>query len=111
MNTCETNCSQVREAASFRIVQVGRLQDICGRQRGKIRKHIRLYLWGPRSTQGLYWKHSENKGSRVAAFAFVNPVIVNTVGPLIIESLCERQRVSTGALRAPDDLLVVQMKV
>ena len=36
---------------------------------------------------------------------------VSTVGPLIIESLWAKKRVSTGALEALDDPLVVQMKI
>ena len=39
------------------------------------------------------------------------PTYVNTVGPLIIESLRAKKRVSTGALRALDDPLVVQTKI
>ena len=36
---------------------------------------------------------------------------LDTVGPLIIESLRAKKRVSTGALRALDDPLVVQTKI
>ena len=34
-----------------------------------------------------------------------------TVGPLIIESLWAKKRVSTGALKARDDPVVVQTKI
>ena len=46
-------------------------------------------------------------------FSQVTPNIVYlcTVGPLIIESLRAKKRVSTGALRALDDPLVVQTKI
>ena len=37
--------------------------------------------------------------------------ILNAVGPLIIESLWAKKRVSTGALRALDDPVVVQTKI
>ena len=43
----------------------------------------------------------ENAGNR----------ILHTVGPLTIESLWAKKRVSTGALRALDDPLVVQTKI
>ena len=42
---------------------------------------------------------------------FPPEVIVHTVGPLIIESLRAKERVSTGALGALDDPLVVQTKI
>ena len=38
-------------------------------------------------------------------------LILHTVGPLIIESFQAKKRVSTGALGALDDPLVVQTKI
>ena len=45
-------------------------------------------------------------------FGYFDPenMLLDTVGPLIIESLWAKKRVSTGALRALDDPLVVQTK-
>ena len=42
---------------------------------------------------------------------FLDALILYTVGPLIIESLWAKKRVSTGALGALDDSLVVQTKI
>ena len=41
----------------------------------------------------------------------MNQLNIIAVGPLIIESLWEKKRVSTGALRALEDALVVQTKI
>ena len=43
--------------------------------------------------------------------AALQALSLRTVGPLIIESLWARKWVSTGALEALDDPLVVQMKI
>ena len=61
-----------------------------------------------------YFESKSSKSSRIFwnqspwSYACTFPY---TVGPLIIESLWEEKRVSTGALRALDDPVVVQTKI
>ena len=65
-----------------------------------------FWLRNPRTCQ-----HQLSQPCQGRIQCFATPLVQYTVGPLVIESLWAKKIVSTGALGALDDPLVVQTKI